>query len=310
MNDERRALPKNESRLGKGLGALLGDAMEVPDGSEFPVRDIPLRRIRPNQFQPRRDFDEAALSELKASITENGLLQPLVVRRIDDGFELVAGERRFRALRDLAWETVPAVLRELSDEAMLVLALVENLQREDLNAIEEAAAFQQLIDGFGFTQKEVADRVGRDRSTVSNALRLLALPSSVRDLVASGRLSAGHARAVLSLPDEADQLRLAREIVGGELSVRAAERKARRIRDGDSAAGTPGSSGRPGGKSENPVARRAATLLGRSLGTGVEVHLSGKQKGEIRIPFHDAEDFERIVRRLLAGDAGELFEDA
>jgi len=303
-------LPKNESRLGKGLGALLGDAMEGPDATEFPIRDIPLRRIRPNQFQPRRAFDEAALAELKLSISENGLLQPLVVRRIDDGFELVTGERRFRALRDLEWEAAPAVLRELSDEAMLVFALVENLQREDLNAIEEAAAFQQLIDGFGFTQKEVAERVGRDRSTVANTLRLLALPRSVRDLVASGRLTAGHARAVLSLPDETDQLRLAREIVGGELSVRAAERRARRMRGGDSREQPTGGSRRTGGESQNPVARRAATLLGRSLGTGVEVRLRGREKGEIRIPFHDADDFERIIRRLLADDAGELFEDA
>jgi ParB family chromosome partitioning protein len=303
-------LPKNESRLGRGLGALLGDALEAPDTTEFPVRDVPLRRIRPNRFQPRREFDDEALTELKVSITENGLLQPLVVRRVEDGFELVAGERRFRALRDLGWDMAPAVLRELSDEAMLVLALVENLQREDLNAIEEASAFQQLIDGFGFTQKEVADRVGRDRSTVSNTLRLLALPRTVRDLVESGRLTAGHARAVLSLPDEADQLRLAREIVGGELSVRAAERKARRMRDGDRGGGTTSRSGGRTGTQENPVARRAATLLGRSLGTGVEVRLSGKRKGEIRIPFHDADDFERIVRRLLADDARELFDDA
>lgn len=283
--------------------------MEVPDATEFPVRDIPLRRIRPNQFQPRREFDEQALAELKVSITENGLLQPLVVRRVEDDFELVAGERRFRALRDLGWETAPAVLRELSDEAMLVLALVENLQREDLNAIEEASAFQQLIDGFGFTQKEVAERVGRDRSTVSNTLRLLALPRPVRELVEEGRLTAGHARAVLSLAAEADQLRLAREIVEGDLSVRAAERKARTLRERDAPDSSTGASERTG-RPENPVARRAATLLGRNLGTGVEVRLSGREKGEIRIPFHDADDFERILRRLLAGDAAELFEDA
>lgn len=303
-------MPKNESRLGKGLGALLGDAMEAPDATDFPVREISLRQIRPNQFQPRREFDEAALAELKVSITENGLLQPLVVRRVDDDFEIVAGERRFRALRDLGWEAVPAVIRDLSDEAMLVLALVENLQREDLNAIEEASAFQQLIDGFGFTQKEVAERVGRDRSTVSNTLRLLTLPRSVRDLVETGKLTAGHARAVLSLAVEAEQLRLAREIVDGDLSVRAAERKARTMRDGATPDRTAGESDGRTGRPENPVARRAATLLGRSLGTGVEVRLSGRKKGEIRIPFHDADDFERILRRLLAGDAAELFEDA
>lgn len=299
---------KSDSRLGKGLGALLGDVLDTPDATAFPVREIPLGRIRPNRFQPRREFDASAIAELKSSIAANGLLQPLVVRPREDGFELVAGERRLRAIRELGWETVPAVLRELSDEAMLVLALVENLQRENLNAIEEAAAFQQLIDGFGFTQKEVAERVGRKRSTVSNALRLLALPGPVRDLVESGELTAGHARAVLSLPEQSDQLGLAREIVSRELSVREAERRARRLRDGGRAEAS-----RAGGRGEaeaDPVARRAATLLGRSLGTGVEVRLSGKEKGEIRIPFHDADDFERILRRLLATDAGELFEDA
>ena len=301
-------MPKNESRLGKGLGALLGDVLEAPDVTAFPMRDVPLRRIRPNRFQPRREFDDDALAELRTSIAENGLLQPLVVRTVEGGFELVAGERRFRALRDLGWETAPAVLRDFSDEAMLVLALVENLQRENLNAIEEALAFQQLVDGFGFTQKEVAERLGRDRSTISNALRLLALPRPVRDLVEANQLSAGHARAVLSLPAEPDQLRLAREIVEGELSVRAAERRARRMVEGDPSRATR-SSGPRSEKSANPVARRAAILLGRSLGTGVAVRLSGRDKGEIRIPFHDADDFERIVRRLLADDARELFED-
>jgi len=302
-------LPKNESRLGKGLGALLGDVLETPEETAFPVRDVPMRRIRPNRFQPRREFDEAALAELKASISENGLLQPLVVRAIEDGFELVAGERRFRALRDLGWETAPAVLREFSDEAMLVLALVENLQRENLNAIEEALAFQQLVDGFGFTQKEVAERLGRDRSTISNTLRLLALPRPVRDLVESDQLSAGHARAVLSLTAEEDQVRLAREIVEAGLSVRAAERRARRMKDRERGGEASGARSRSG-RTENPVARRAATLLGRRLGTGVTVQLSGRAKGEIRIPFHDADDFERIVRRLLADEARELFEDA
>ncbi|MGD8496073.1 MAG: ParB/RepB/Spo0J family partition protein [Gemmatimonadales bacterium] len=301
-------MPKNDSRLGKGLGALLGDVLDTPEETAYPVREVQLGRIRPNRFQPRREFDDAAIAELKASIAENGLLQPLVVRRADDGFELVAGERRLRALRDLGWEAAPAVLRDLSDEAMLVLALVENIQRENLNAIEEAAAFQQLIDGFGFTQKEVAERLGRDRSTISNALRLLALPVAVRELVEQGRLSAGHARAVLSVPEEAAQLALAREIVDGDLSVREAERRARRARDGGSA--RPSSRGSSRRSADDPVARRAATLLGRSLGTGVEVRLKGAESGEIRIPFHDAEDFERILRRLLAGDAKELFEDA
>lgn len=301
-------MPKNESRLGKGLGALLGDVLDAPAAHDYPIVEVAVSRLEPNRFQPRRDFDDEAIRDLRASIEENGLLQPLVVRRSsgDDAFELVAGERRLRAMRDLGWETVPAVVREFSDEAMLVLALVENIQREDLNALEEAIAFQRLIDGFGFTQKEVARRVGRDRSTISNALRLLALPAAVRDMVADGRLSAGHARAVLSVAGEAEQVALATAVVREDLSVRETERRARRKRDG---AARPGSAPRDAtAQGGDPVARRAATLLGRSLGTGVSVRLKGAEKGEIRIPFHDGEDFERIMRRLLAGDAGELFD--
>lgn len=302
-------MPKNDSRLGKGLGALLGDVLEAPDEGKLPIREIPLERLRTNRFQPRREFDDSAIAELTASIRENGLLQPLVVRRIESGYELVAGERRLRALRELGWERVPALLRDLSDEAMLVLALVENLQRENLNPIEEAGAFQQLIDGFGFTQKQVADRLGRDRSTISNTLRLLSLPRPVRELVESGRLTAGHARAVLSLESESEQISLAREIAEGGLSVREAERRAREAR-GDGGEKAKKRTGRGSGAStEDPVARRAATLLGRSLGTGVEVRLKGREKGEIRIPFHDADDFERILRWLLDDDADELFSD-
>lgn len=299
-------MPKNDSRLGKGLGALLGDVLETPEGGSLPVREIPLKRLRANRFQPRREFDEGAIGELTASIRENGLLQPLVVRRIENGYELVAGERRLRALRELGWERAPALLRDLSDEAMLVLALVENLQREDLNPIEEASAFQQLIDGFGFTQTQVAERLGRDRSTVSNTLRLLTLPGTVRELVESGRLTAGHARAVLSLGSEAEQLELAQEIAAGGLSVREAERRARRARGGEEAKKKASGGQR---RAKDPVARRAETLLGRSLGTGVEVRLSGRDKGEIRIPFHDADDFERILRQLLEDGADELFND-
>ncbi|MFW6084174.1 MAG: ParB/RepB/Spo0J family partition protein [Gemmatimonadota bacterium] len=300
-------MPKNDSRLGKGLGALLGDVLEAPDEASLPVREVPLERLRANRFQPRRDFDDDAIAELTASIRENGLLQPLVVRRIESGYELVAGERRLRAIRELGWERAPAVLRDLSDEAMLVLALVENLQRENLNPIEEASAFQQLIDGFGFTQMQVAERLGRDRSTVSNTLRLLALPSAVRELVESGTLSAGHARAVLSLDSKSEQVALAREIAAGGLSVREAERRARKAR-GDGGKGKEKGATTARG-TDDPVARRAATLLGRSLGTGVEVRLSGREKGEIRIPFHDADDFERILRQLLREGANELFGD-
>jgi len=279
--------------------------LEEQEEGDLPVRDIDLRRVRPNPFQPRREFDSAALAELQASIRENGLLQPLVVRVASDGFELVAGERRFRALSGLKRQTAPAVVRELSDEQMLLLALVENLQREELNAIEEAIAYQQLIDGFGLTQSQVANRVGRNRSTVANSLRLLTLPQDVQNMVGSGSLSAGHARAVLSLESDLDRIRLAQEIAKSGLSVREAERRARR-----GSRRRPDSTGNIGQKQENPVARRTEMALARYFGTAVKVRLRSKTAGEIRIPFHDAEDFERIIRRLLeARESKELFED-
>jgi ParB family chromosome partitioning protein len=296
-------LAKPESRrLGKGLGALLGEYLEEPTSGEIPIRELDVGRIRPNPFQPRRQFQDDSLDELEASIRENGLLQPLVVRPSGPDFELVAGERRWRVLTRLGWEKVPTVVRPLSDEQMLVMALVENLQREDLGPLEEAVGYQQLIDGFGLTQKAVARRVGRDRSTVANALRLLTLPPEVRDLVSEGALTAGHARAVLSLEGETEQIALAREVVSRGLSVREAEALARRGRKPD----------KPGGKrdrrQQDPVARKAAVLLSRAYGTDVKISLKSKTSGEIRIPFRDPEDFERVTRELLGErESADLF---
>jgi ParB family chromosome partitioning protein len=288
---------------------LLGDMLDEQEWEEQPVREIELKRIRANPFQPRREFDAEALAELEASIRENGLLQPLVVRPVGAGFELVAGERRLRALTGLGRASAPVIVRDLSDEQMLLLALVENLQREELNAIEEAVAYQRLIDGFGLTQNEVAGRVGRSRSTVANSLRLLTLPAEVQEMLASGSLSAGHARAVLSLDSEAEKLQLARRIAAEGLSVREAERRARGGRGRRAGAGRKTGESSGGGQ-EDPVARRTATALARYFGTDVKVRLRGKAAGEIRIPFHDAEDFERIIRRMLeARESAELFED-
>ncbi len=296
-------MAKSESRrLGKGLGALLGEYLEEPTPGDVPVREVEIDRIRPNPFQPRRQFEDGALDELEASIRENGLLQPLVVRPSGPDYELVAGERRWRVLTRLQWERAPTIVRPLSDEQMLVVALVENLQREDLGPLEEAVGYQQLIDGFGLTQKAVARRVGRDRSTVANALRLLTLPVEVRDMISSGALTAGHARAVLSVDGEAAQVVFAREVVKKRLSVREAEARARGGRMRETKGGKRG----PG--RQDPVARKAATLLSRAFGTDVKVSLRSKTKGEIRIPFRDADDFERLSRELLGdAEADELF---
>lgn len=295
---------EQRTRLGKGLGALLGEYLDETELAGAPVKELRLGSVRPNPFQPRREVQEASLDELEASIRENGLLQPLVVRPAGAGWELVAGERRWRVLRRLGWESAPAIVRELSDEQMLVLALVENLQREELGALEEAVAYQQLIDGFGLTQREVARRVGRERSTVANSLRLLMLPASVQELLAGGAITAGHARAILSVPGEHGQEALAREIAAKGLSVREAERRARsgadlaarkRIRKVRFAA--------------DPIARRAEILLSRAFGTEVRVTLRARARGEVRIPFQNADDFERVARLLLdEPTAAELFE--
>jgi len=296
-------LAKPDSRrLGKGLGALLGEYLEEPVTGEIPVRELEVGRIRPNPFQPRRQFPDGALDELEASVRENGLLQPLVVRPSGQDFELVAGERRWRVLKRLGWEKAPTIVRPLSDEQMLVVALVENLQREDLGPLEEAIGYQQLIDGFGLTQKEVAKRVGRDRSTVANSLRLLSLPAAVQDLVNGGELTAGHARAILSVEGEAEQVALARQAASGGWSVRETEARARNGRKPGRRGGT-----RVRGQ-EDPVARKAAVLLSRAYGTDVKVTLRSRTSGEIRIPFRDPEDFERVAGELLGPeDREELF---
>ena len=209
-------------RLGKGLSALLGEYNAEPAAAPGePVNSVPTSRITPNPFQPRREFTPEQLAELEDSIRQNGLLQPLVVRRAKEGaadgaeWELVAGERRWRAVRRLGWSEVPVVVREIDDRAMLVLAIVENVQRADLSPLEEATAYKRLMDDFNFTQAEVAESVGRERSTVANLLRLLSLPPSVHRLLDEGKLLMGHARALLGLENEreiADLARVAAEI--------------------------------------------------------------------------------------------------
>jgi len=297
-------LAKGESRLGKGLGALLGEYMEEGE-SRAAEREIPVSRIRPNPFQPRTEFEPSALAELAESIRANGLLQPLVVRPSGEEWEIVAGERRWRALQELGRKRAPVIVRELSDEQMLVLALVENLQRESLSPLDEALGYRQLQEGFGLTQQEVAERVGQARSTVANVLRLLNLPESIRAMLAGGRLTAGHGRALLGLEDEEAQLALARKVVADDLSVRATERRVRRLKDGG-AAKTRRRRG-PSGR-RDPVADRAGQILERTLGTQVRVSLRGAEEGEIGIVFHDADEFERLVRMMAGEDASDLFD--
>lgn len=288
-----------DRRLGKGLGALLGENLQVDD-SVASDRDVELARIRPNPFQPRADFDDDSLTELANSIAENGLLQPIVVRDVGEVYQIVAGERRFRAVRQLGWERVPVITRSLSDEQMLVVALVENLQRENLSSLDEAQAYQRLIQEFGLTQEDVGRHVGRDRSTVSNALRLLTLPAAVRELLGLRRISAGHGRAILGLEGPAAQVEMAERAAVGGWSVRETERRVRRHR------ARPGrSSPRSGStppRTADPGARRAELILERTLGTQVRVRTGPGGGGDLIVSFHDGDDFLRLLQ-LIAGDA-------
>ncbi len=299
-------MAKGETRLGKGLGALLGEYLEEGEGPARADREVPVGAIRPNPFQPRADFADPAIDALAESIRQNGLLQPLIVRPTEEGWQLVAGERRWRALRRLGRATAPVVVRQLTDEQMLVLALVENLQREDLSPLEEALGYQRLVADFDLSHQEVAERVGKDRSTVANALRLLALPDEVRGLLAAGRISAGHGRAILGVEEAASRIELARRVAEEGWSVRETERRVRVLRDGEGDAAPRGrEESTPSARDRgDPVARRATRLLERALGTQVRVRGGAGDGGEMVIAYHGAEDFERLVR-LIAGDAAE-----
>ncbi|HET9003221.1 MAG TPA: ParB/RepB/Spo0J family partition protein [Gemmatimonadaceae bacterium] len=296
---------KQQRRLGRGLEALINSAPTIapPPGTETrgsgpsgPYREIPLAEIRPNRFQPRREFKPEELAELQASIKSTGLLQPITVRPAGpDRYELIAGERRWRAVTGLGWAKIPAVVKDIDDRTALTLALVENLQRSDLNPLEEAEGYQRLLDEFAMTQQQVADMVGKDRSTVANILRILALPASVRRMVAESQLSLGHARALLSFPDERSITAAARDVVARQLTVRDVERLAREEGKRPSKPGSPVDA-RPA------EVRRIEDQLRKRLQTDVHISLSGKQKGELRVPFYSADDFERIMELLLGAN--------
>lgn len=289
-------------RLGKGLGALLGQYLE-PEAEDAEIRRVNVAAIVPNPLQPRRSFSENELEELASSIRENGLLQPLVVRPAPgatDRYELVAGERRFRAISRLGWEDVPVLVRDASDDTLLVLALVENLQREALNPIEEAEGYRSLVDRFAMSQSDIARAMGKDRSTVANLLRLLNLPPSVRKLVETGDLSMGHARALLTLEDVVRAGELARAAVREGWSVREMERQA------GQASPMKGSGKKKSGGASDPVVRALEEALQESLSTRVTIKRSRKGKGVIEITFHGSEDFERVFELVTGREAAEV----
>ncbi len=291
------------SGLGKGLGALI-PATERLEDTDAALRELPVSEIRPNTYQPREHFDEEALVSLAASIQAVGVLQPILVRQSGpQEYELIAGERRWRAARRAGLQTIPAIVRPTEDVRSLEQALVENLHREDLTPLEEAAAYQQLIEEFGHTQEEVAQRVGKSRSAVANTLRLLHLPPSIQRLLAEGQISAGHARALLGSPDRVFQEQLARAVVSEHLTVREVEDRVREH------AGEPeaGDEAADGSTPKEPVAvvRPAALLeledlLSTHLDTRVQVSM-GAKRGRVVVDFATLEDLERIYRVIVEG---------
>ncbi|MDR7522381.1 MAG: ParB/RepB/Spo0J family partition protein [Armatimonadota bacterium] len=282
--------PGARRALGRGLGALIPGADLTPDQG---VVEIPVDRIRPNTLQPRTAFGSEPLSELQASIREHGVLQPVLVRPSGEDYELVAGERRWRAAVAAGLRTVPAMVRHLDDRSALEAALVENLQREDLGPLERARAYRRLIEDFGLSQEDVARRVGRSQPSVANTLRLLSLPGEVQASLEAGRISEGHARALLTLQDQGRLLQVWRQVESRGLSVRATEVAARRA-----AISREIRRRRPRGISGEILIIQQS--LQDRLGTPIKVDVRGKGRGEIRITFFSIEDLERLVDLLMS----------
>lgn len=270
--------------LGRGLSALIPDAPVAPERTF----DVDIDLIRPNRFQPRTTMDDGRLEDLARSIRANGVIQPIVVRRADDGYEIIAGERRWRASQRAGLLKIPVVVREIPEDRLLAVALIENVQREDLNPIEEAHAYHQLAEEFHLTQEQIAESVGKDRSSIANYVRLLKLPHEVRESVASGGLSMGHARALAGIADEASLLRLARDVIAKQLSVRETEALIRKT------------TAPPAEKTESPKdvhTRAAEEQLRFALGTRVRIVRKGKA-GRIEVDFTSEDELQRIYELL------------
>ena len=288
------------SGLGRGLGALIPTDISGEAGSA--LREVPVESIAPNPHQPRSYFDEEALATLTASVAELGVLQPVLVREVgDDRFELIAGERRWRAAKRAGLPSIPVIVRDVDEVLSLEQALVENLHRADLNPLEEAAAYQQLMEDFDLTQEQVAQRVGRSRSGVANTLRLFQLPPSIQRLVAENQLSAGHAKALLATPDRAFQESLAKEIVANGLSVRDAEEAVRAHNEPDERPDepAPATSGGSSRRLRAPGLLELEELLNEHLQTRVKISMAGANgKGKVVVEFAGLEDLERIYRSI------------
>ena len=287
--------------LGRGLSALIPGAPEAGETSTG-LLEVPTHSISPNPKQPRSRFDDESLAELAASIREVGILQPLVVRRSGSGYEVVTGERRLRAAKLAGMATVPVVLRESEDSDLLREALIENIHREDLNPVELAEAFRQLLDELGLKQEELAERVGVSRSHIANTIRLLALPLEVQQLLADDKLSAGHARALLALGEADAMSSLSLRVVAEDLSVREIEDIVRRFIEGPAEkkpASTPGD----GARTADPNLAEVEEILSEQLATRVQIRM-GRKRGQVVIEFGSADDLERIVSEIVGSGPG------
>jgi ParB family chromosome partitioning protein len=291
MADDPRQRSAGARGLGRGLSALLGDG--EPEARDNPEansrsRNLPVAFLRPNPLQPRRNFDEGELKSLATSIADKGILQPILVRptATRDVYEIIAGERRWRAAQIAKLHEVPVIVRPFSDAQSLEIAIIENVQRSDLTAIEEAAAYQELMNRFQYTQEQVSEVIGKSRSHIANTLRLLKLPDSVKKLIAEGKLTAGHARALIGAPNPDA---LAREILAGALNVRQAEKKVQPPRGGSG-------SRKPGGKDADT--RALEHSLSNSLGMDVNIEHQGKKGGQVKVRYRTLEQLDEIIRRL------------
>jgi ParB family chromosome partitioning protein len=290
--------------LGRGLEALLGAVSREQAESSGALRELPIGNVLPNPYQPRTHVDEDALVELTASIEASGLLQPVIVRARNGKYELIAGERRWRAIQRLGWTKIPAVVKEVDDKTLLTLALIENLQRDDLNAIDVAAGYQRLGDEFKLPQAEIARLVGRNRSTIANLLRLLKLPAEVKTLVQECKLSEGHARALVAVTDESEAIRLAKEAVEQGWSVRQIEARtqAETTKAAPVATGSTPVSGSPTREPQKMATgdvRRVEDALRKRLGTDIRVTTRRRGRGFISISYYSNDDLARVLELIL-----------
>lgn len=287
------------SALGRGLGSLIGDQIaSTTTQTGRKVLDVPIEQVEPRPDQPRRAFADKGLEELAVSIREKGVLSPILVRRRGDGYSLIAGERRWRAAQRAGLKTLPVMVEEADDDEAYEMALIENIQREDLNPLEEADAFQSLMSRRDWTQEELGEHLGKDRSTVANSMRLLKLPTSVREAVGNGALAMGHARALVSLSSEEDIERAAREVIAKRLSVRKAEALVRSLKKKPEEKQT--GTAKASETGDSPEIRDLISRLERSLATRCRLdHKKKGQSGKLTIEYESLEDLDRIIDRLL-----------